>query len=539
MSLLKVTDLKKHFGGVRALDGVSFTVQSGECVALIGPNGAGKSTCFATLAGQHRPGAGTVEWGTGAQADVQLHNVTGLSAAALSARGIGRTFQVAQVFEALTVLQNLQLATRKGRGFQGFGLLAKQHTASSQALLAQLGLEQVAHTTALALPYGLKKRLELGIALAAKPQLLLLDEPAAGLAEQERAALMALVKNLTMPTPNQPQAQPQPLAVLYTEHNMDAVFGIADRVLVLIDGQLAAQGTAQEVAHNPLVRQRYLGRTQGGQPEGQRVGQLTGQIVGQIVGHSVNQPAIQPAIQQAISIANPIANSHALPAGASESAPAVLSIDNLSAWWGPAQALFNVSLQVGTNELVVLKGLNGAGKSTLLQAIMGCGPRNFCTSSYQINSKKISLQNGAQGLPSHQRARLGLGYVPEDRRLFAALTVQQNLRIACSASPADTAQREARVLDLFPALKTMLHRPAAHMSGGEQQMLALARTLMAGPSLLLLDEPCEGIAPVLVEHMASALLQLKSQGVPMLVAEQNPILADHADRVLTLAAGRL
>ena len=209
------------------------------------------------------------------------------------------------------------------------------------------------------------------------------------------------------------------------------------------------------------------------------------------------------------------------------------------AWWGPAQALFNVSLQVGTNELVVLKGLNGAGKSTLLQAIMGCGPRNFCTSSYQINIKKISLQNGAQGLPSHQRARLGLGYVPEDRRLFAALTVQQNLRIACSASPADTAQREARVLDLFPALKTMLHRPAAHMSGGEQQMLALARTLMAGPSLLLLDEPCEGIAPVLVEHMASALLQLKSQGVPMLVAEQNPILADHADRVLTLAAGRL
>ncbi len=517
MALLKVTGLKKHFGGVRALDGVSFTVQSGECVALIGPNGAGKSTCFAALAGQHRPDAGTVEWGTGAQVDVPLHNVTGLGAAALSARGIGRTFQVAQVFEALTVLQNLQLATRKGMGFQGFSFLAQQHTASSQALLAQLGLEQVAHTTALALPYGLKKRLELGIALAAKPLLLLLDEPAAGLAEQERAALMALVKNLTMSTPSQPQ--PQPLAVLYTEHNMDAVFGIADRVLVLIDGQLAAQGTTQQVAHNPLVRQRYLGRTQGGQPEGQ------------LEGQTVNQPAIP--------ISNPGASSHAIPASAPVPAPAVLSIDNLNAWWGPAQALFNVSLQVSASELVVLKGLNGAGKSTLLQAIMGCGPRNCCTSSYQINSKKISLQNGSHGLPSHQRARLGLGYVPEDRRLFAALTVQQNLRIACSASPADTAQREARVLDLFPALKTMLHRPAAHMSGGQQQMLALARTLMTGPSLLLLDEPCEGIAPLLVEHMANALLQLKSQGVPMLVAEQNHILTDHADRVLTLVAGRL
>jgi branched-chain amino acid transport system ATP-binding protein len=240
----------------------------------------------------------------------------------------------------------------------------------------------------------------------------------------------------------------------------------------------------------------------------------------------------------------------------------VLNVQNLSAWWGPAQALFDVSLQVGSGELVVLQGLNGAGKSTLLQAIMGCGPRIYCSASYDIDSAqaspssssadsssavssslaslaRVQLHQGHHGLPSHRRAQLGLGYVPEDRRLFAALTVQQNLHIACTASPAVRAQRQQQVLALFPALQGMLARPAAHMSGGEQQMLAIARTLMTGPRLLLLDEPCEGIAPVLVQQLADTLLVLRHQGMPMLVAEQNHILARHADRVVTLVAGQL
>jgi branched-chain amino acid transport system ATP-binding protein len=269
MTTLKVSHLKKHFGGVKALDGVSFEVNTGECVALIGPNGAGKSTCFATLAGQHRPDAGTVEWGDAPA----LRDITGLSAAALSGLGIGRSFQVAQVFEALTVLQNLQLSEQQTPGLQAFLPLKKHATTTQQALLNQLGLAHVSQTQALLLPYGLKKRLELGIALAARPQLLLLDEPAAGLAQAERHALMALIKSLAKPesmprpvhtaAPGSPVAQAQrpaqPLAVLYTEHNMDAVFGVADRVLVLIDGLLAAQGTAAQIKAHPLVRQRYLG----------------------------------------------------------------------------------------------------------------------------------------------------------------------------------------------------------------------------------------------------------------------------------------
>jgi branched-chain amino acid transport system ATP-binding protein len=140
---------------------------------------------------------------------------------------------------------------------------------------------------------------------------------------------------------------------------------------------------------------------------------------------------------------------------------------------------------------------------------------------------------------THRRARAGLGYVAEDRRLFSALTVRENLQIASGRDAPVRQAMEARVLDLFPALKTKLNRPAAQMSGGEQQMLAIARTLMTEPRLLLLDEPCEGIAPVLVESIRDALLALKAQGMPMLVVEQNRLLASKADRVVVLVAGKV
>ncbi|MDO8698993.1 MAG: ABC transporter ATP-binding protein [Rhodoferax sp.] len=206
----------------------------------------------------------------------------------------------------------------------------------------------------------------------------------------------------------------------------------------------------------------------------------------------------------------------------------MLSVQNLNVWYGAAQALFDVSCQVGRGELVVLQGLNGAGKSTLLQAVMGLSPRSTGSVSYQNNS--------IEGWAPHRRAQAGLGYVAEDRRLFSGLTVQENLRVAARG---DVQANEALALDLFPALKAMLRRQASQMSGGEQQMLAVARTLMTAPKLLLLDEPCEGISPVLVEAMVEALLTLKDQGMPMLVAEQNSILAERADRVITLVAGQL
>lgn len=212
----------------------------------------------------------------------------------------------------------------------------------------------------------------------------------------------------------------------------------------------------------------------------------------------------------------------------------MLKVEGLNAWYGQAQALFDVSLSVGEGELVVIQGLNGAGKSTLLQSLIGIGPRA---------QGRITWQNEPiQAWPAHRRARAGLGFVAEDRRLFTALSVKENLWIAApsgSSAQASPAQRFERVMALFPQLQTMLHRPASQMSGGEQQMLALARTIMTGPRLLLLDEPCEGIAPVLVAAMRDALLQLAREGVAMLVAEQNNILAQHAQRVLVLTSGRM
>ena len=214
----------------------------------------------------------------------------------------------------------------------------------------------------------------------------------------------------------------------------------------------------------------------------------------------------------------------------------MLAVEGLNAWYGQAQALFDVSLSVGEGELVVIQGLNGAGKSTLLQSLIGIGPRA---------QGRITWQNEPiQAWPAHRRAQAGLGFVAEDRRLFTGLSVKENLWIAAPSgtplsAPVTPAQRLDRVMALFPQLQTMLHRPASQMSGGEQQMLALARTLMTGPRLLLLDEPCEGIAPVLVAAMRDALLQLVREGVSMLVAEQNNILARHAQRVLVLTSGRM
>ena len=212
----------------------------------------------------------------------------------------------------------------------------------------------------------------------------------------------------------------------------------------------------------------------------------------------------------------------------------MLEVAGLSAFYGPAQALFDVSLQVKAGEFVVLQGLNGAGKSTLLKAVMGMEVKTRGTIRYSPDAAGVDISHWE----THRRAKAGLGYVAEDRRLFTGLSVLENLAVVARGDAASKAQ-EARVLDLFPVLKTMLKRPAAHMSGGEQQMLAIARTLMTRPRLLLLDEPCEGIAPVLVESIRDALLVLRADGMAMLVAEQNRLLAASADRTLRLVAGKV
>ena len=209
---------------------------------------------------------------------------------------------------------------------------------------------------------------------------------------------------------------------------------------------------------------------------------------------------------------------------------AALELQDVSAWYGRARIISNASLSVSAGEVVALIGRNGAGKTSLLRSAIGLMPR--CTGLVFLNGIDASR------LPPFRRAQLGLGYVPEERRIFTDLTVAENLRIA--ARQLDGGLTENDLLELFPNLADMLERPASAMSGGEQQMLAVARTLAANPSVVLLDEPSEGIAPLVVAKMREAVLAMKSRGVATLVSEQNVrFAAAIADRAVLIELGKV
>ena len=212
---------------------------------------------------------------------------------------------------------------------------------------------------------------------------------------------------------------------------------------------------------------------------------------------------------------------------------ALLEVDRLCAGYGRAQILFDVGLQVGAGEAVALLGRNGAGKSTTLKTIMGL-----------IEPTSGTVRFGGHditGWPSHRIARLGLGWVPEDRRIFTDLTVLQNLEVGRQAARGQSAPWTVqRLFELFPNLAAMPDRPGASMSGGEQQMLTVARTLMGNPQLVLFDEPSEGVAPVIVEQMARSINEMKRQGLAVLVCEQNlEFVAAICDRACVLEKGQV
>lgn len=244
MSVLSVQHLSKSFGGVRALDGVSFSVDTGEFLALIGPNGAGKSTCFNLLGGQLKPDRGTIR--------LAGRDIAGLPPRAIWRGGVGRTFQIAATFGSMTVVENVQtaLVSRAGETFNLWKPMARAQLERALALLAQVGLAQSADRPCRELAYGDVKRLELAVALANDPRLLLMDEPAAGMGSRERHELVALVKRLV---------QERGLSVLFTEHSMDVVFAYADRVVVLARGRLIADGSPQAIRADAAVQEAYLG----------------------------------------------------------------------------------------------------------------------------------------------------------------------------------------------------------------------------------------------------------------------------------------
>jgi branched-chain amino acid transport system ATP-binding protein len=244
MAVLAVSRLSKAYGGVHALRDVSFEVRAGERIALIGPNGAGKTTCFNVLNGQLAADAGEVR--------LDGESLAGLSPHEVSRRGVGRTFQVAALFGSMTVRENVQMALLSHRRMQRslFGAAAQCCRAEADAVLERVALVAEADRPCASLAYGALKRLELAVALAPRPGVLLMDEPTAGMALGERAELMHLASEL---------ARSENIAMLFTEHDMDVVFGFASRVLVLHLGELIAEGTPEAVRANARVREVYLG----------------------------------------------------------------------------------------------------------------------------------------------------------------------------------------------------------------------------------------------------------------------------------------
>jgi branched-chain amino acid transport system ATP-binding protein len=244
MSLLKVSGLGKHFGGVKAVDGIDFSLESGELLALIGPNGAGKSTTFNMVNGQLRADNGSIT--------LNGQELVGLKPREIWRKGVGRTFQIAQVFLSFSVIENVQIALHSSdqRTLNFWNNAKNYRRDQAMSLLELVGMVSQADRPCHQLAYGDIKRVELAIAMANKPQLLLMDEPTAGMAPKERNELMTLTKKLVIDTK---------MAVLFTEHSMDVVFAHADRIIVLARGRLIAQGSPTQIRAHPQVQEVYFG----------------------------------------------------------------------------------------------------------------------------------------------------------------------------------------------------------------------------------------------------------------------------------------
>ncbi len=244
MSLLKVSGLGKSFGGVKAVDGISFELAAGELLALIGPNGAGKSTTFNMVNGQLRPDVGSIR--------LDSHELVGLATRDIWRRGVSRTFQIAETFSSLTVVENVQMALLSSdkKLFSMWRRATEHQREQALLLLEQVGMKAQADRPCSVLAYGDVKRVELAMAMASEPKLLLMDEPTAGMAPKERNELMALTRQLVMD---------RGMAVLFTEHSMDVVFAHADRIIVLARGRLIAEGKPLEIRNHPKVQVVYFG----------------------------------------------------------------------------------------------------------------------------------------------------------------------------------------------------------------------------------------------------------------------------------------
>jgi branched-chain amino acid transport system ATP-binding protein len=523
--VLAAQGLTMQFGGVRAVGDLSLQARTAAVTSLIGPNGAGKSTALNVLSGYYQPTAGG--FSLGGQA------LTGRTAMRLARLGIARSYQTSQLFGSLSVEDNVALALNRGRLGPLLGdarLRSASARAQARALLAWCGYAGAPQARAADLPHVDRRLVEIARALALDPEVLLLDEPAAGLSREDKTALAALLRRIA----------DAGLGVLLVEHDMALVMGISDHVVVLDAGQWLAAGTPAEVQANAAVQQAYLGAALdphapplrgslppegaappwGGPAEGldPHAPPLRGSLPPEGAGPALGRPGGWPADPHAAS--EPIKVE-------------MLGVGQLVAGYGAEPVLHGISLAVRRGEAVALLGANGAGKSTLMRALSGLH-RPLSGGGIHLEGEDLS-QAGTEAIVAR-----GMVLVPEGRQVFPELSVLDNIRLGAFLHPED---REARVEDMlqrFPRLRERLHQRAGLLSGGEQQMLAIARALMSRPRILLLDEPSLGLAPKVIEELFASLDRLRSEGMTLLLVDQMAGLAlALADRAYVMESGHI
>src|SRR5712672_1201259 len=446
-TVLRVENVAKQFGGIRAVAGADLTIEAGEIHALIGPNGAGKTTLFNLVSGLYTPDTGIVQ--------LNGREIQGLPSHLICHRGLARSFQITNLFGGLSIYENLRLSLQ-ARHAMRFNIWRDidsypQVHAETAELIKFLGLEGIEEIEGGELSYGGQRLVDLGIALGSKPQVLLLDEPLAGLAAAERERVSNLIKNVAANIP-----------MLIVEHDIDRVLGFSQTVTVMNQGQVLMTGTPDAVRADRRVQEIYTGT---GIPE---------------VEHSRTDEARQDAAQ-------------------------VLRFEGVNTFYGKSHILHDATLDVREGEIVALLGRNIAG------------------------------------LPAPDISRMGIGYVPQGRGLFAGMTVRENLSLGRLARKTDGSNgvvwSEERILEYFPRLKERMDVAADYLSGGEQQMVAVARAMSGNVKLLLLDEPFEGLAPTVILELFKAFDLLRRHTSIVIVEHNLDLVLALADRVFALERG--
>jgi ABC-type branched-subunit amino acid transport system ATPase component len=461
---LEVAGLVKQFGGVAAVKGLDLVVQRGEALAVIGPNGAGKSTVLKCIAGTHRPSAGTIL--------LDGKRLDRLSPPRVARSGIAMAHQVPRPFRRLTVRENVRLGALHVRGREDQGSVGE--------ILERCGLSGAAARPAGTLGLLDLKRLELAKALSLEPQVLLLDEVAAGLVGDELDMIVELIADV----------HASGMTIVLVEHVESVVREIVERVVVLDWGQKIAEAAPAEIAADPRVQEVYLGSGQAKIDE-------------------------RPRRAKSTSAATP-----------------VLRLRGVSAGYSGMTVLRNIDLEIEPGEIVAVLGANGAGKTTLTRVISGLTPTTAGT--VDLFGSDVTTA------PTHKRIHMGLAHCQEGRRLFSGLTVLDTLSVAAQTRDArhELRERIEWVCSIFPAITGVLEQGATTLSGGQQQMVAIARALIAKPRLALLDEVSLGLAPVIVDRLYEAIQEINAQGIALLLVEQNVRRClQVADRVYVLDRG--